>query len=86
MFYSKTLVTGRENDYASITRFAGDFSGAVEYYAAKHSMLQFSVGTTLIHYLTAHPDPNQRPTTVLSDQYYYLQGNFHVSLGYQFGI
>ncbi len=77
---------GSESDYASTTRFAGDVSGAIEYYAAKHSMVQFTVGTTLIHYLTSHPDPNQRPTTVLSDQYYYLQGNFHVALGYQFGI
>ncbi len=86
MYYSKALVIGSQNDYASTTRFAGDVSGAVEYYAAKHSMVQFSVGTTLIHYLTSHPDPNQRPTTVLSDQYYYLQGNFHFALGYQFGI
>ncbi|MGA7412705.1 MAG: hypothetical protein WBW33_19660 [Bryobacteraceae bacterium] len=86
MYYSKALVTGSENDYASTTRFAGDVGGAIEYYAAKHSMLQLSVGTTLIHYLTDHPDPNQRPTTVLSDQYYYLQGNFHIALGYQFGI
>jgi hypothetical protein len=85
MYYSKALEIGSENDYASTTRFAGDFSASLERYAAKHSMIQFSVGTTLIHYLTDHPDPNQRPITVLSDQYYYLQGNFHMALGYYFG-
>jgi len=85
LYYSKALVVGSAADYASTTRFAADVGGAIEYYA-KHSMIQFSAGTTLIHYLTAHPDPQQRPTTVLSDQYYYLQGNFHIALGYQFGI
>lgn len=84
--YSKALEVGSEITYSSTTRFAGDLSTAVEYYAAKHSMIQLSVGTTLIHYLTDHPDPQQRPTTVLSDQYYYTQGNFHIALGYHFGI
>jgi hypothetical protein len=86
LYYSKALVMGSTADYAATTRFAGDVGGAIEYYASKHSMIQFSAGTTLVHYLTSHPDPQQRPTTVLSDQYYYLQGNFHISLGYQFGI
>jgi hypothetical protein len=82
--YDKTLAPGSPTDYGSATRFALDLGGSVEYYASPHSTFRFNVGTTLVHYLTGHPDPIQPPVTVLSSDYYATQGNFHLSSGYAF--
>jgi hypothetical protein len=82
--YQKTLVPGSATDYEAATRFAFDFGGSVEYYASRHSTIRFNLGTTLIHYLTGRPDPNQPPVSVLSDQYYATQGSFRVTSGYIF--
>jgi hypothetical protein len=40
------------------------------------------MGTTLIHYLTGHADPQQPPVSVLSTDYYTTQGSFRVTSGY----
>jgi hypothetical protein len=80
--YDKTLVPGSSTVYEGTTRFAFDFGGSVEYYASRHSTFRVRVGTTFVHYLTDHTDPMQPPTSVLSDQYYALQGNFYLSSGY----
>jgi hypothetical protein len=82
--YDKTLVPGSSTNYESVTRFALDLGGSIEYYASRHSTFRFRVGTTLIHYLTDHPDPKQPPVSVLSDQYYTLQGSPYLSTGYLF--
>ena len=42
----------------SLTRFATDFGGVVEYYPKRNSVLRFDVGTTVVRYLSDHPDPN----------------------------
>jgi hypothetical protein len=82
--YDKTLVPGSSTDYESTTRFALDLGGSVEYYVSRHSTFRFNVGTTLVHYLTGHPDPMQPPVTVLSPDYFATQGNFHLASGYAF--
>lgn len=82
--YDKTLVPGTSADYDSTTRFALDLSGGVEYYTSRRSAIRFNLGTTLVHYLTGHPDPNQPPASVLSSDYYATQGSFHVTSGYVF--
>ena len=82
--YDKTLAPGSSTDYESTTRFALDLGGSVEYYASRHSTFRFTLGTTLVHYLTGRPDPMQPPVTVLSADYYATQGNFHVASGYAF--
>lgn len=82
--YDKTLVPGSSTEYESTTRFALDLGGSVEYYATRHSVIRFNLGTTLVHYLSGHADPNQPPVSVLSDQYYTFQGGFHVTGGYVF--
>ena len=82
--YDKTLVPGSSADYESAMRFALDLGGSVEYYASRHSTFRFTLGTTLVHYLTGQPDPMQPPVTVLSSDYYATQGNFYVASGYAF--
>ena len=82
--YEKTLVPGSATDYESANRFAIDLGGAVEYYASRRSTIRFDAGTTLVRYLTGHPDPRQLPQTVLSADYIVTQGNFHLGSGYVF--
>lgn len=82
--YNKALVPGSSTDYESTYRFALDLGGTVEYYASRNSTLRFNLGTTLVHYLTGYPDPNQPPTSVLSDQYYTLKGSPYLASGYVF--
>jgi hypothetical protein len=80
--YEKALVPGSSSDYESTTRFALDLGASVEYYASRHSTFRFNRGTTLIHYLTGHVDPQQPPVSVLSTDYYATQGSFRVTSGY----
>jgi hypothetical protein len=82
--YDKTLVAGTTTDYESAYRFALDLGGSVEYYASRNSTVRFNLGTTFVHYLEGYPDPNQPPTSVLSDQYYSFKGNFYLASGYVF--
>ena len=82
--YNKTLAPGSSTDYESATRFALDLGGSVEYYASHHSTFRFTLGTTLVHYLAGNRDPMQPPVTVLSSDYYAMQGYFYVASGYAF--
>jgi hypothetical protein len=82
--YNKTLAPGSSLDYESATRFALDLGGSMEYYGSPRSTFRFNLGTTLVHYLTGHADPIQPPVTVLSADYYAMQGNFHIASGYAF--
>ena len=82
--YDKTLAPGSSTEYESATRFALDLGGSVEYYASRNSTFRFNVGTTLVHYLTGHPDPQLPPASVLSADYYATQGNFHIASGYAY--
>ena len=69
----------------SLTRFATDFGGIVEYYPDHNSTLRFDVGTTLVRYLTNHVDPNKYELgSLLSTQYIVTQGNFQVSTSYTY--
>ena len=80
--YQKALVPGSSTEYEGTTRFALDLGGSVEYYASRRSTIRFNMGTTLVHYLTGHPDPQQPPVSVLSDDYYTTVGSFRVTSGY----
>ena len=72
-----------ETATASLTRFAADLGGIVEYYPEHNSTLRFDVGTTLVRYLTNHPDPHQYELgTLLSNQYIVTQGNFQIATSY----
>jgi hypothetical protein len=82
--YDKTLIPGSTTNYENASRFALDAGGAVEYYASSRSTIRFDVGTTLVRYLSGHPDPRQLPDSVLSTAYITTQGNFHVGSGYVF--
>ncbi len=82
--YDKTLVVGSGSSYESATRFVLDLGGTLEYYPSRHSTVRLKMGTTLVRYLQAYADPEQRPVTVLSDQYYSVQGNFQIATGYQY--
>jgi len=82
--YDKTLVPDTLNDYESTTRFAFDMGASVEYYVSRHSTIRFNVGTTFVKYLTGRVDPKQPPTSVLSDDFYAMQGSVRATSGYMF--
>jgi hypothetical protein len=82
--YQQTLVPASQTNYESAFRTALDAGGTVEYHVSARSTIRFDVGTTLVRYLTGHPDPRQLPDTVLSDDYIVTQGNFHLGSGYVF--
>jgi hypothetical protein len=82
--YDKALVPGSSSSFESTWRYALDLSGTVEWYFAPHSALRLNAGTTLIHYLQGYPDPNQRPISVLSTQYYSFRGSPYLTTGYAF--
>ena len=82
--YDSTFVTGSQTNYTSSFRTALDTGGTVEYRTSARSTVRFDVGTTLVRYLTGHPDPRQLPISVLSTDYIVTQGNFHLGTGYVF--
>lgn len=84
LHYEKALVPGTTDNYESTTRFALDLGGSVEYYASRRSTFRFNLGTTFIHYLTGRPDPKQPPVSVLSQDFYAMQGSFRATTGYLF--
>jgi hypothetical protein len=68
----------------NLTRFATDAGAIVEYYPNRRSTLRFDVGTTLVRYLTNHPDPHISALgSLLSTEYIVTQGNFQMSTSYQ---
>jgi hypothetical protein len=82
--YDKSLIPGTTGQYESVTRFALDLGGSMEYRASRRSAIRLSLGTTLVRYLTNHPDPMQPPVSVLSPDYIATQGNFHLGTAYIF--
>ena len=85
IYYDQAMPGGGATTSSSLTRFATDFGGTVEYYPERNSTLRFDVGTTLVRYLSDHPDPKPFPLgSSLSTQYYVTQGNFQVSTSYTY--
>jgi hypothetical protein len=84
IYSEKSLELGSTTVYGSATRFALDLGGTLEYYPSRRGTLRLKMGTTLVHYLQPYTDPDQPPTSVLSSQYYSLQGNFQIATGYLF--
>ena len=83
IYYENAFPIQGETATSSLTRFATDLGGVVEYYPERNSTLRFDVGTTLVRYLTNHPDPHSYELgTALSNQYIVTQGNFQVSTSY----
>jgi hypothetical protein len=80
IYYSNALPVQGETSTTSLTRFAADLGGIFEYYPERNSTLRFDVGTTVVRYLTNHPDPHDYQLgSLLSTQYIVTQGNFQVS-------
>ena len=83
IYYENALPLQGASTTNSLTRFATDVGGIVEIYPERNSTLRFDVGTTLVRYLTSHPDPNQYQLgSLLSPQYIVTQGNFQVATSY----
>jgi hypothetical protein len=83
IYYENALPGGGDPNPTSLTRFATDFGGIVELYPNRNSTVRFDVGTTLVRYLSNHPDPNMSPINDLrSTQYIVTQGNFQISTAY----
>ena len=85
IYYDQAMPGGGATAPSNLTRFATDLGGTVEYYPARNSTLRFDVGTTLVRYLTDHPDPKPYPLgSWLSTQYWVTQGNFQVATSYTY--
>ena len=83
IYYENALPVQGETGTGSLTRFATDLGGIVEYYPERNSTFRFDVGTTVVRYLTNHKDPHQYELgTLLSNQYYVTQGNFQIATSY----
>ena len=83
IYYQNAEPGGGAQSNGSLTRFATDFGGTVEVYTARHSALRFDVGTTLVRYLSDHPDPVKYPLgSLLSTDYIVTQGNLQVATSY----
>ena len=67
----------------SLTRFAADLGGIVEYYPRRSTTWRVDVGTTLVRYFTNQPDPHTDELgSLLSTQYIVTQGNLQMSTSY----
>ena len=85
LYYQNAMPGGGNMTPSSLTRFATDFGGIFEYYPRENSSLRFDVGTTVVRYLSDHPDPKQYPLgSSLSTQYWVTQGNLQVSTSYTY--
>ncbi|HEY4899949.1 MAG TPA: hypothetical protein VIH91_03930, partial [Terriglobales bacterium] len=83
IYYENADPIRGEMGSASLTRFATDLGGIVEYYPERNSTLRFDVGTSVVRYLTNQKDPHVYELgTLLSPQYYVTQGNFQVATSY----
>jgi hypothetical protein len=83
IYYKEAMPGGGVYTPTSLTRFATDFGGIVELYPNRKSTVRFDVGTTLVRYLSNHPDYRLSEIgNLLSNQYIVTQGNFQVSTGY----
>lgn len=85
IYYQNAMPGGGDYASNSLTRFAADFGGIFEYYPNRNSAWRVDAGTTLVRYLTNHPDPVQYPLgSHLSTQYWVTQGNLQVSTSYTY--
>lgn len=85
IYYKNALSVQGDTAATSLSRFAADVGGIIEYYPARNSTLRLDVGTTLVRYLTNHQDPQQYVLgSLLSTQYIVTQGNFQISTGYAY--
>jgi hypothetical protein len=83
IYYQEAMPGGGVYTPESLTRFAWDFGGIAEIYPARNTTWRFDVGTTLVRYLSDHPDPRMSPINDLrSTQYIVTQGNFQISTAY----
>ena len=83
IYYENAVPVQGESGTGSLTRFAADVGGIVEYYPERNSTLRFDVGTTLVRYLTNRTDPHPYELgTQLSPDYIVTQGNFQISTSY----
>jgi hypothetical protein len=83
IYHENALPIRGESVQSSLTRFAADLGGTVEYYPKQQTTLRVDFGTTLVRYLTNQPDPHICAMgSLLSPQYIVTQGNFQVSTGY----
>jgi hypothetical protein len=85
IYYQDAMQGGGNMTPNSLTRFATDLGGVLEFYPQRSSILRFDVGTTVVRYLSDHPDPTQYPLgSHLSTQYWVTQGNLQVSTSYTY--
>jgi hypothetical protein len=85
IYYFDAMPGGGATTSSNLTRFATDLGGTVEYYPDRSSTLRFDVGTTVVRYLSDHPDPKQYPLgSSLSTQYWVTQGNFQIATSYTY--
>ena len=83
IYYEKAVSVRGESPQTSLTRFATDVGGIVEYYPRHNATLRFDVGTTLVRYLTNQEDPTGYALgSLLSTQYIVTQGNFQMASSY----
>jgi hypothetical protein len=83
IYYENAVPLQGETATGSLTRFAADVGGIVEYYPERNSTFRFDVGTTVVRYLTNRPDPHVYELgTLMSPQYIVTQGNFQVATSY----
>jgi hypothetical protein len=83
IYYESALPTREATAQGSLTRFAADLGGIIEYYPRRNTTWRVDVGTTLIRYLTGQPDPhNDELGGLLSTQYIVTQGNLQMSTSY----
>jgi hypothetical protein len=83
IYYESAMSGGEKQSTESLTRFATNFGGTLELYTPRNSSVRFDVGTTLVRYLTDHPDPVKYPLgSLLSTDYIVTQGNLQVATSY----
>ena len=85
IYYQEAMPGLGGDQSTSLTRFAWDFGGIVEIYPNRRSSLRFDLGTTMVRYLSDHPDPRMSQLGDLrSNQYYVNQGNFQIATSYAY--
>ena len=83
IYYQEAMPGGGAYTPGSLTRFAWYFGGIAELYPTHNTTWRFDVGTTLVRYLSDHPDSRMSPINDLrSTQYIVTQGNLQVATTY----
>lgn len=85
IYYKNAMPGGGDMTPNSLSRFATDIGGVFEFYPQHNTILRFDVGTTVVRYLSEHPDPKEFPLgSSLSTQYWVTQGNLQIGTSYTF--